>query len=106
MDYADRKLTNVSVWSIERVEYKDSVGVAGVVRFDISNSEGEDEGPNISVTIATPVDKEPTIKEAEDALISAALNAVNRFAQETLETAKLVLASKQPSAFMTKSDNN
>lgn len=104
MDFLDRKLTDVSVFNLERVNYADGVGVSGNVRLSVSNYTGEDQGPHISVEVGKVIGHEPTLQEAEDALISAAINLIKRFAQETPENVKAVLASKQPSAYFNKSE--
>lgn len=96
MDYSDRKLTKVDVWSIERTKYLEGTGVSGQLRLAVTNIDGDDEGPNVQLEIGTILEGEPTLKEAEIALISAGLKLIQRLALETPENIVKILSNKQP----------
>jgi hypothetical protein len=87
MKYADRSLSDVSIYGFNVDHFPDTIAVSSMVNFQITNHLGEEQGPEARITIATAVENgNPTIQDAERALVESALELIKRLAQETPET--------------------
>lgn len=97
MSYTERKLTDVDVWGIQVHHYQDGTyGVSGSAKFQISTFEGEDNGPQATISLAYPIDKaDPTVLEAERVLVTGALALVGHLASKDLDSVLAVLSEKR-----------
>lgn len=97
--YKDRRITNVAVWGLEQSKGHDGVYVHGTVSLTVSNFNGEEQGPETRIDIGTKVSDQPTIPEAEDALVKAAVAMFGRLSAEPIASLLEIKESKKQSEF-------
>ncbi|MDX0226764.1 hypothetical protein RWA06_01955 [Sinorhizobium meliloti] len=97
MKYAERTLSDVAVWGFAVGFHADTTAVTGSVRLQVTNQDGGDHGPDVTIQISTAVDeRNPTIRDAEHALLMSAYELIKRLATETPETLIEKLESLRP----------
>ena len=99
-DYSDRKIEHVAVRALERVKWApDTFAVLGIVRVEISSVSPNTVGPHAIIELSAPCDSNPTIEDAERALLTRAHAFLERLASTSAEELHSVLqASREPEA--------
>lgn len=97
MNYEDRTATDVDVWGAQVHHYKDGkFGVSGTVKIVLSAMDGSANGPEVTFAFGYPIDKaDPTVLEAEHALLTGATKILNRLAKEGVESLSDVFAGRR-----------
>jgi hypothetical protein len=86
MDYKDRKLNSVGISGLELINFSSGkTRVGGYVQLGISGVDDGSNGPVISLEFAAPCGDDPTIQDAEDALLVAAIALISRFGEFDLD---------------------
>ena len=89
-DYADRRLTHVSVHSVSYVPGQEP-GISCVVQFQVSAIDGGEHGPRTVVEFFVPTpSREPLATQAEQAVLRA-LDLLQQIGQSDRDEAKRLL---------------
>lgn len=97
MKYDERTLSDVAVWGFGVGVHPDTTAVTGTVRLQVTNQDGGDNGPDATIQIATAVgEPNPTLRDAERALLMSAYELIQRLAKETPEALAEKLESLRP----------
>lgn len=68
------------------VVHPDTASVSSTVQIQITNQNDEDHGPIMRIDLATPVESmNPTLSDAEDAMVKSAYELIQRIAREPLD---------------------
>lgn len=97
--YDGRKISAVDVFSVSWVLTPEGKELhTGSSHFHLTASDGTQFGPKVTVDVAVDANPAHTVAEAEKALLRAAHELIQRFAQMTDdELAEAYQASKEPS---------
>lgn len=87
IDYSNRQLSTVTVSDITRLIYSDqTTGMTGHVEVRLTSMDGGRYGPAMQFTVNIATAENPSLHDAERALLRAAMSFMQRCSKETVET--------------------